>query len=167
MIAGHLLHLQPIFSFSAATRRGRPPMERCSHSSRPGIWPLLWPRGPLFLYGLQVRPGSFQRRTISIGVTRLGDKIGVKGPCALAVAGSLGRLRGSVEGPEAAGLISEVRFESLQRLPRSITLQQHLSKQLARGDDGTGHYRIPFEGILAVGGRPQHLQRFFPLALRI
>src|SRR5262245_64379435 len=91
----------------------------------------------------------------------------VKGPRALAVAGSLGRLRGSVETPEAAGLISEVRFERLQRLPRSITFEQHLSKQLARGDDGTGNDWIPFDGILAVGGRPQHLQCFFPLALRI
>src|SRR5262249_56107062 len=93
-----------------------------SRTSRRGIWPVLWPREPLFLYGLQVRPGSFQRRTISIGVTRLGDKIEVKGPCALAVAGSLGRLRGSVEGPEAAGLISEVRFESPPPLPRAVAL---------------------------------------------
>src|SRR5262245_25109523 len=96
------------------------------------------------LCGLQERPGSFQRRTILIGVHRLRDKIGVKGPGALAVAGSLGRLRGSIEAPEAAGLISEVRFERLQRLPRSITFEQQLSKQLARGDDGTGNYWISF-----------------------
>src|SRR5262244_3562646 len=106
------------------------------------------------LCGLQERPGSFQRRTILIGVHRLRDKIGVKGPCAFAVAGSLGRLRGSVEAPEAAGLISEVRFESLERLLRSITLQEHLSKQLACGDDGTGNYWISFDGIFAVGGSP-------------
>src|SRR5262245_66429840 len=93
------------------------------------------------LCGLQERPGSFQRRTILIGVHRLRDKIGVKGPGALTVAGPLGRLRGFVEAPEAAGLISEVRFESLQRLLRSITLQQHLSKQLARRAAGAGYDR--------------------------
>src|SRR5215468_4490375 len=103
------------------------------------------------LCGLQERPGSFQRRTILIGVHRLRDKIGVKGPGALTVAGPLGRLRGFVEAPEAAGLISEVRFESLQRLLRSITFEQHLSKQLARGDDGSGNYWISFDRILAVG----------------
>src|SRR5262245_26423978 len=123
--------------------------------------------GRLSLYGLQERPGSFQRQTISIGVYRLGDEIRVKGPCALAVAGSLGRLRGSVEAPEPAGLISEIRFESLQRLLRSITLQQHLSKQLARGDNGTRNDGISFDRILAVGGGPQHLQCFFLLALRM
>src|SRR5262249_59675616 len=82
------------------------------------------------LCGLQERPGSFQRRTILIGVHRLRDKIGVKGPGALAVAGSLGCLRGSVEAPEAAGLISEVSFENLQRLLRSIIFQNPLSTKL-------------------------------------
>src|SRR5215831_135115 len=152
----------PIFNLAP-----RPPVAGCrasaaSHSSRRGIW-----ARQVISLGLQERPGSFYRQTISIGVYRLGDKIEVKGPCALAVAGSLGRLRGSVEAPEAAGLISEVRFESLQRLPRSITLQQHLSKQLARRDDGTGNDWISFDGILAVGGRPQRLQCFFLPALRI
>src|SRR5262249_60986390 len=103
--------------------------------------------GRLSLGGLQDRPSSFKRQTIAIGVYRLRDKIRVKGPCALAVAGSLGRLRGSVEAPEAAGLISEVRFESLQRLLRSITLQQHLSNHLARGEDGGGNLWISFDGI--------------------
>src|SRR5262245_35795804 len=156
--------------FDSSLRRRGLPTERCEPS-----W--LSPRylassttatglGRLSLCALQKRPSSFQRQTIAVGVYRLRDKIRVKGPCALAVASSLGRLRGPVEAPEAAGLISEVRFESLQRLPRSITLQQHLSKQLARGDDGTGNYWISFDGILVVGGRPQHLQCFFLLALR-
>src|SRR5262249_26272570 len=59
-------------------------------------------------------------------VYRLADKISIKGPRTLAVAGSLGCLRGSVEAPEAARLISQVRFERLQCLPRSITFEQHL-----------------------------------------
>src|SRR5262245_12027409 len=157
--------------FDLSLRQQGLPTERCEPS-----W--LSPRysassttatglGRLSLCGLQERPSSFQRQTIAIGVYRLRDKIRVKGPCALAVAGSLGRLRGSVESPEAAGLISQVRFERLQRLLRSITFEQHLSKQLTRGDDGTRNYWISFDGILAVGGRPQQLQCFFPLALRM
>src|SRR5262249_55267124 len=139
----------PIFNLAP-----RPPVAGCrasaaSHSSRRGIW-----ARQVISLGLQERPGSFYRQTISIGVDRLGDKIGGKRPCAVAGARSLGRLRRSVQGPEAARLISEVRFESLERLLRSITLQEHLSKQLACGDDGTGNYWISFDGIFAVGGSP-------------
>ncbi len=41
------------------------------------------------------------------------------------------------------------------------------TKQLARGDNGNGNYGIPFYGLLAVGGRLQHLQSLFPFAVRM
>src|SRR5262245_29799877 len=119
----------PIVSLARRPPTARRPPLAASHSSRAGIVCGHRELGRLFLDGLQERPRSVDRWTISVGVLRLGDKTGVKRRCAPAVAGSLGRLRGAIKGPEAAGLISEVRFESLQRLLRSIARQQHLSKQ--------------------------------------
>ena len=97
----------------------------------------LEPRGGLFLCHLQERPSGFQRRTISIGLYRLGDKVYVESLCAFPVAGSLGRLRGSVKAPEAAWLLFQACDKRRYCFLRLVALQQHLSEQLAPGHDGS------------------------------